>query len=221
MITYIHIIPGRPAKIVILLHASTNVSKRNFKKQFLKYVLKLVKKAKIGVNDVRVSLIAYGDKPYVVFNFNDHLDKKTLLRAIKKTPKKLRFDSADLGKGIASARLIFDNDKLLQGKQILIIVTDGNPSGDHSVLQSEVSTAKHEGIQISVVSVAIGNTTILKNVASRPTSKYFYNVKTYTDLQIYKKSGKPVIRNNPFCKYFICPIVTYMHLVYNFKKNLL
>lgn len=177
-----------------------------------------MKKAKIGVNDVRVSLIAYGDKPYVVFNFNDHLDKKTLLRAIKKTPKKLRFDSADLGKGIASARLIFDNDKLLQGEQILIIVTDVNPTGDHSVLQSEVSTAKHEGVQISVVSVAIGNTTILKNVASRPTSKHFYNVKTYTDLQIYKKSGKPVIRNNPFCKYFICPIVTYMHLVYNFKK---
>lgn len=179
-----------------------------------------MKKAKIGVDDVRVSLIAYGDKPYVVFNFNDHLDKKTLLRAIKKTPKKLRFDDADLGKGIASARLIFDNEKSLQGEQILVIVTDMNPTGDHSVLQSEVSKAKHEGIQISVVSVAISNTTNLKNVASRPTSKHFYNVKTYTYLQIYKKSGKPVIRNIPFCKYSIYPIMTYKYSVNNFKMIL-
>lgn len=180
-----------------------------------------MKKAKIGLNDVRVSLIAYGDEPYVVFNFNDHLDKKTLLRAIKKTPKKLRFDSADLGKGIASARLIFDNDKSLQGEQILVIVTDMNPTGDHSVLQSEVSKAKHEGIQISVVSVAISNTTILKNVASRPTLKHFYNVKTYIDLQIYQKSGKPVIRNIPFCKYSIYPIAPCMYSLYNLRMILL
>lgn len=72
-----------------------------------------MKKVKIGVNDVCVSLIVYGDKFYVVFNFNDYLDKKIFFRVIKKILKKLCFDFVDLGKGIVLVWLIFDNDKLL------------------------------------------------------------------------------------------------------------
>lgn len=193
--------PDESAKIIVLLHASTNVSKRNFKKQFLKFVLKLVKKANIGIRGVRVGLIAYGDEPHVVFNFNDNLQKKILLKAIKKTPTKLRFDAADLGKAISKARSLFEQEKDTHGDSIMIIVTDSNPTGDHSFLLSEVSKAKHDGIHINTVSVALPNSTVLENVASRPLKKHFYKVKSYSDLQIYKKSGKPIIRNIPYCKY--------------------
>jgi hypothetical protein len=197
---------GSPAKIAILLHASTRVSKRDFKKQFLKYVIKLVKKANIGPNGVRVALIAYGDKPVVVFDFNDHLRKKSLIKAIKKTPKKLRFDSADLGRAIESTRGLFAKDKMKAGEKILIIITDTNPTGNDSLLQSEIGQAKLEKIQINVVTVALANATGFERIASEPVQKHLYKVKTYKDLQIYKKSGKPVIRNIHYRMYLISNI---------------
>ncbi|XP_061165062.1 collagen alpha-6(VI) chain-like [Saccostrea echinata] len=186
------------ADIAFVLHASTRVSKRNFKRQFLKYVIKLVKRAKISPSGVRVALIVYGETPTVVFNFKDHLGKKSLIKGIKRTPKRLRFDSANLGNAVAKARELFLQEKARVGEKILIILTDMNPTGDHFVLQSEISQAKHEGIKVNIIPVALTNKTVLESIASRPLEKHFYHVKSYKDLQVYKKSGKPVVQNIRF-----------------------
>lgn len=194
---------GLSAKIAILVHASTRVSKRNFKKQFLKYVIKLVKRSKIGPKGVRVALIVYGDKPVVVFDFNDHLQKKSLIKAIKKTPKKLRFDSANLGSAVVKTRELFAQDKTNGDENILIILTDMNPTGNDSLLQSEIDQAKLEKIQINVITVALPNVTGFERLVSEPIQKHLYKVNSYKDLQIYKKSGKPVVRNIHYRTYTI------------------
>ncbi|KAK3083543.1 hypothetical protein FSP39_025167 [Pinctada imbricata] len=180
------------ADIVIVFHAYPTVTRRDFKKYLLKYMVRLVKKADIDGGKVRVAVVTYGGKGQVVLQLDQFSSKKKLLKGIKKIPKNLRFKKGNLQDALLKARRDVLGVKGRQNvNQYVILITDASYMRQMNQTSFEEDKLNAEGVTIYVVAVGVKDTSGLRYVASYP---IILEVKEMKDLKNYKRTGKPIVR---------------------------
>lgn len=185
-------------------------------------MFKLVKKANIDKGKVRVALVNYGNDAQTIFDLTQYKTKKTVIKAIKKTPKNLKFNNADLGKALRLIRTsIFRPPKDRNGVQNhVILVTDSASTGSRDQMQEEVRLLKDAGVMFHTVGIGNVDKSELKFIASDPDSKHLQILKSHSELLKMKKSAKKIFKAIPARKYyFFVEIVNFIsYKLFMFKQ---
>ncbi|XP_021375359.1 uncharacterized protein LOC110464458 isoform X7 [Mizuhopecten yessoensis] len=189
------------ADIAFLFHASKTLSKKAFKKGYIKFLIRMIKKCKLDNGKVKAALATYGKEGQLLFNLNTFSQKKSAIKFIKKLPKNLRFKKSDLAKGLRLVReeIFVDPFDRPRAPNYLVVVTDSPSDDGLSEVMAEAELLKDMGVYVYMIGIGdIGEEMVI--VPSEPSAENSKQLSVYTDLAKFKKSGKPIMKKIPALK---------------------
>ena len=121
---------------------------RTFRKA-LKLVKETAQKIKISDSGTHVGLVVYGKKPYMVFDFNEYFDMRSLSRAIEevKTPAQ----GSRVGEALTFTKEQLYDKSARPGIPRALIVLSSKKSEDR--IEHGVNTLKKAGVKIYTVGI--------------------------------------------------------------------
>lgn len=140
-----------------------------------KFMSLLVNQASVGSNLTRFGVILYSNEATVSFTLKQYSTKQDVLQAISalKAPK----GNTYTGKALGYSREYFKEQHggraALLVPQILMVITDGDATDRHSLVEPSLELKK-QGVSVFSIGVKGANKTQLEIMAAGDTSKVFY-----------------------------------------------
>lgn len=170
------------ADIVFLIDGSSSIGRSDFQAA-KKFMQNIAENLEIGRGKIQIGVAQYSDNPYEEFLLNSYSSKQEILTAIQKIP--YRQGGTKTGKAlefIQTKYFIQSSGSRLHENvpQTVILLTDGESSDN---VTEAAQAIRERGIKIYAIGVNIENDKQLKEIASRPFSKFIFNINSYDVLQ--------------------------------------
>ncbi|CAN2389704.1 von Willebrand factor type A domain, partial [Pristimantis euphronides] len=169
------------ADIVFLIDDSSSIGDVNFQLTRV-FLHKVINALEIGLNNVRVGLVLYSDKPSLEFKLNTFNEKYEMLDYIKKLP--YRGGTAHTGEALK-----FVKDQLFSQQnggrahfgvqQIAVVMTNGQSADE---FRKPASKLRRSGVEVFAVGFQKADKKDLRIIASHPPRKHITNVKSFLQL---------------------------------------
>lgn len=143
---------NKPLDISFIVDASASISRGNFT-EGLWFIQNFVDEFDIGPEQVRISMVTFGDRVYEedAFDFADHTDKVSLNHAITSVPHR-GGSSTETGMAI-NWYLSHQHPETREGvRSVVIVLTDGN-SQLTKVTKDAAKVAQEKGVEVFAIGV--------------------------------------------------------------------
>ncbi|XP_063735127.1 collagen alpha-6(VI) chain-like [Eleginops maclovinus] len=175
------------ADIVFLVDGSSSIERTNFVK-IKGFLSSVIKALEIGRNKVRIGLAQYSEETYQEFLLKDHMDKTSLLEAVKRIPK--RKGGTETGKAIDFLRTQYFTEEAgsragQRVPQIAVVITDGDSTDD---VTAPAQRLRQHGVIVFGIGVGPANLQELQSIANRPPERFLSSISNYAALQTLKDS---------------------------------
>ncbi|XP_063736075.1 collagen alpha-6(VI) chain-like [Eleginops maclovinus] len=175
------------ADIVFLVDGSSSIERTNFVK-IKGFLSSVIKALAIGRNKVRIGLAQYSEETYQEFLLKDHMDKTSLLEAVKRIPK--RKGGTETGKAIDFLRTQYFTEEAgsragQRVPQIAVVITDGDSTDD---VTAPAQRLRQHGVIVFGIGVGAANLQELQSIANRPPEHFLSSISNYAALQTLKDS---------------------------------
>jgi len=175
------------------------VKKKVFKKNYLKFMIRLARKCNIDKGKVRLAVGTYGKDGQLLIDLTQYNSKKSMIKAIKKIPKNLRFKTSDLAAGLRMIKdkvFIPPHDRP-EAQNYIVIITDSPSVGGNDVIEREAKLFKDSGVIMYMLGIGSIDQEELQIVPSEPFSEYSQHVFSYDAMLNFKMTGKPIMKVIP------------------------
>uniref|UniRef100_A0A3Q1GK16 VWFA domain-containing protein n=1 Tax=Acanthochromis polyacanthus TaxID=80966 RepID=A0A3Q1GK16_9TELE len=172
--------------IVFLIDGSTSIEDKSFQ-EVRTFLSNVIRGLDIGPNKVRVGLAQFSDDTYQEFLLNEHMNKQSLLNAVRQVPHRkggtltgqaLEFLLEEYFTKQAGSRA----DERVP--QIAVVITDGDSSDDVS---EPARKLRNHGVLLFSIGVGQINQEELNKIASVP--RFRLNIDSFDALEIQPVQG--------------------------------
>ncbi|XP_040290157.1 collagen alpha-6(VI) chain-like isoform X1 [Bufo bufo] len=169
------------ADIVFLIDESSSIGEVNFQLTRV-FLHKVINALDIGVNNARVGLVLYSDKPNLEFKLNTFHEKYEMLDYITKLP--YRGGTAHTGNALKFLRKeLFSPENGGRAhfgvQQIAVVMTNGQSVDE---FRKPAAKLRRSGVEIFAVGFQNADKKDLRIIASHPPRKHITNVQSFLQL---------------------------------------
>ncbi|XP_034057183.1 LOW QUALITY PROTEIN: collagen alpha-6(VI) chain-like [Gymnodraco acuticeps] len=179
------------ADIVFLVDGS--IDKKNFVK-VKGFLSSVIKDLNIGWKKVRIGVAQHSDKTHQEFLLKDHVDKRSLMIAVKNMPYQeggtfqFRTGGTETGKAIDFLRTQYFTEEAgsragQRVPQIAVVITDGDSTDD---VIAPAQRLRQQGVIVFGIGVGAANLQQLESIANRPPERFRSYISNYAVLQTLK-----------------------------------
>ncbi|KAG9476083.1 hypothetical protein GDO78_002913 [Eleutherodactylus coqui] len=204
------------ADIVFLIDESSSIGDANFQRTRV-FLHKVINALQIGLNDVRVGLVLYSDKPNLEFKLNTFDEKYEMLDYITKMP--YRGGTAHTGEALEFLRKEMFSQKnggraQLGVQQIAVVMTNGQSADE---FRNPAAKLRRSGVDVFAVGFQNADAEDLSIIASYPPRKHISNVDTFLQLTNIELKLKKHLCNEIISYSFAAPALFMSELMSVFQ----
>ncbi|XP_072268435.1 collagen alpha-4(VI) chain-like isoform X2 [Pyxicephalus adspersus] len=192
------------ADIVFVIDESSSIGDTNFQLTRV-FLHKVINALETGLNNVRIGLVLYSDKPNLEFKLNTFEEKYEILDYITRLP--YRGGQANTGAALNFVRKeLFSKEnggRAEQGvQQIAVVMTNGQSKDEFG---KQAAKLRRSGVEVFAVGFQNASKTELKRIASHPPRKHITNVKSFLQLSKLERKLKKLLCREIVVQSFAVP----------------
>ncbi|XP_028437124.1 collagen alpha-4(VI) chain-like [Perca flavescens] len=183
------------ADIVFIVDESGSIGQENFK-LVRNFLHSIVSSLDVRPNKVQVGIVTYNETSTARVYLNTFDNKKGILQFIKILPYNTGGTKTGAALNFTRDNIFIEEKGSRKSKgvqQVAVVITDGE--SQDSVLEAAISL-RRDDVTVYSVGIKDANMEELRDMASQPTDRHVFNVKSFTELEVLKHSLQKVICEN-------------------------
>lgn len=193
--------------VIIALHVSNTAKVQDVKNGLKPLLYDIITTSNIDSGSVKYSLVLFGPKSEVIFDFTKHKKMKKTLKEFRRLKlKQMRRKGSNIVNLMNTIQTeLLDPSKSINRKDVpnlLILITDRASSSNINDVVRESSALKNMDTSIFTIGVKNADVNELETLASDPTDQFSFIGSAYSDL-----SSSQVLRDKLSQKFKICKFI--------------